>query len=72
MAPRLQTSFKKVLGIYSPKLKSFLLDVIKLDCSVVDNFHLLSNKVLFGTTVDDDEPNKCDVIQNIEQCMRRH
>ena len=30
---------------------------------MVDNFHLPSNKVLFGTTVDDGESNKCDVIQ---------
>ena len=36
---------------------------------MVSNFHFLSGKALFGTTVDDDELQKCDVKYNGKQCM---
>ena len=33
---------------------------------MVGNFHFLSGKALFGATVDDDEPQNCDVKYNGE------
>ena len=40
---------------------------------MIDKFHFLLGKALFGTmvgaTVDDDEPKNCDIKQNREQCI---
>ena len=36
---------------------------------MVGNFHFLSGKALFGATVDDDEPQNCDIKLNGKQCM---
>ena len=34
---------------------------IYTDCSLVGNFYFLSGKMLFGTTVGDDEAQNCDI-----------